>query len=172
MSNPPLMAIRLRCEYSCLGGPTVKILRGAVGAIAVLGAAGSVATAAPLVPATMSMGSAAVSDVTPVQWQGRDGGTGVAAGLATGPIIGGQLAAPRYYEPYYPPRYGDPSDMAVLTGRLIAFHHIVHSIRSAERIKVATAGDTIASNRRYLTWTTDEMEPPHGSAGIEGRLFG
>ena len=77
------------------------------------------------------------------------------AGLATGPIIGGQFTAPRYYEPFpgflddYPPRYGGPSDMAVLTGRLIAFHAIGHSIRSAERIEVATAGDTIASNRRH-----------------------
>src|SRR6202171_605947 len=120
MSNPPLMSIkpgRLRCEYSCLGGPMVKVRRGSrvpVGAIAVLVAAGSVVTAAPLLPATMSMGSEAVADVTPVQWRGRDGGAGVAAGLATGPIIGGQLGAPRYYEPNpdylddYPPRYGGP----------------------------------------------------------------
>lgn len=95
----------------------VKVLFGtqvAVGAIAVLVAAGSVVTAAPLVPAAMSMGSAAITDVMPVQWQGRDGGAGVAAGLATGPIIGGQLAAPQYYEPFpgfledYPPRYGGP----------------------------------------------------------------
>ena len=73
----------------------MKVLLGtrvAVAAIAISVTAGAVATAAPLVPATMSMGSAAITDVTPVQWRGRDGGAGVAAGLATAPIIGGQLA--------------------------------------------------------------------------------
>ena len=108
---------RLLCEYSYTEGLIVKVLREsriAVGAIAVLVTAGAVVTAAPPVPATMSMGAAAITDVTPVQWRGRDGGAGVAAGLATGPIIGGQFTAPRYYEPFpdylddYPPRYGGP----------------------------------------------------------------
>jgi hypothetical protein len=145
---------RLLCEYSYPEGSMAKVLREsriAVGAIAVLVAAGSVVTAAPLVPVTMSMGATAITDVTPVQWRGRDGGAGVAAGLATGPIMGGQ----RSYEPFRPiltitrRDTADPSDMAVLTDRLIAFHAIGNSIRSAERIKVATATATIAGSSRF-----------------------
>ena len=60
--------------------------------------------------------SASVTDTAPVRWRGyRGGGGGLAAGLATGRIIGGLLAAPGYYdEPYpysdgyYPPRYVGP----------------------------------------------------------------
>ena len=131
-----------------------KVLREsriAVGAIAVLVAAGSVVTAAPLVPVTMSMGAAAITDVTPVQWRGRDGG----AGLATGPIIGDSLPHRDTMSHFRTiltitrRDTADPSDMAVLTGRLIAFHAIGHSIRSAERSEVATATDTIASSQRF-----------------------
>jgi len=56
--------------------------------------------------------------VTDVQWRGRGWrggyrgyrgyrygpGVGLGLGLATGAIIGGALAAPRYYDPYYAPR--------------------------------------------------------------------
>ena len=135
----------------------MKVLLGtrvAVAAIAISVTAGVVATAAPLVPATMSMGSAAITDVTPVQWLGRDGVPGRLPGWRPGRSLAASLPH-LYYEPFpgflddYPPRYGGPSDMAVLTGRLIAFHAIGHSIRSAERIEVATATDTIASNRRF-----------------------
>jgi hypothetical protein len=79
-------------------------------------AAGSMgpATAAPLAPTIVSITSDSPT-ATQVRWRGGGGGAGLAAGLATGLIIGGLLAAPRYYyEPYpyylddYPPRYGGP----------------------------------------------------------------
>jgi len=74
----------------------------AVGAIAVVVSAGGAATTAPLLPATLSIASTTLTDVTPVRSRGR--GARLAAGLATGMIIGGLLAAPRYYyepHPYY-----------------------------------------------------------------------
>ena len=149
---------RLLCEYSYLEGLMAKVLREsriAVGAIAVLVAAGSVVTAAPLVPATMSMGSAAITDVTPVQWLGRDGVPGWLPGWRPGRSLAASLPHRNTMSHFRTiltitrRDTADPSDMAVLTGRLIAFHAIGHSIRSAERIEVATAGDTIASNRRF-----------------------
>lgn len=73
-------------------------IRLAVIAVAALVSAGSTATAAPLLPATLSIAPASLTDAMPVQW--RDS----------------MLAAPRYYyEPYpyyieeYPPRYGGPT---------------------------------------------------------------
>lgn len=85
------------------------------GAMAIVVLAGGIASAAPLLPATISTMSRTVPDAAPVRWRGHHGGgAGVAAGLAAGLIIGGLLAAPRYYdEPYpyygyYPPRYVGP----------------------------------------------------------------
>ena len=135
----------------------MKVLRGtrvAVAAIAISVTAGAWRRRLRWFPATMSMGSAAITDVTPVQWRGRERCRG---GCRAGDRADHWRPACRtaqYDEPFpdylddYPPRYGGPSDMAVLTGRLIAFHAIGHSIRSAERIGVATASDTIASSRR------------------------
>ena len=92
-----------------------KIRNVAVVVVVASAMAGSPAMAAPLFPVTMSVVSAGFTDAMPVHWRGRGGGgAGLAAGLATGLIIGGFLAAPRYYEPYpyylgdYPPRYGGP----------------------------------------------------------------
>jgi len=85
-------------------------IRTAAGAMAIVVLAGGAVSAAPLVPAAISTMSRSVTDATPVRWRGRGGGgAGLAAGLATGLIIGGLLAAPRYYEPHeYPPRFGGP----------------------------------------------------------------
>jgi len=156
MSNPPLISIKLgglRYEYSCFENASRESncsrCHCFFGDSRCRGDGGSAG------PGHQSMGSAAITDVTPVQWRGRDGGAGGAAGLATGPIMGGQLTAPRYYEPFRRiltitrRDTADPSDMAVLTERLIAFHAIGHSIRSAERLKVATATATIASSSRF-----------------------
>jgi hypothetical protein len=82
-------------------------IRNIARAAALMGAvaAGSInpAAAAPLLPASAAMTSAIDTEATPVRWRG--GGTGVAAGLATGLIIGGLLAAPHYYDGPYAP-YG------------------------------------------------------------------
>ena len=72
-------------------------IRLAVGAVAVVVSAGGAATAAQLLPATLSIASATLTDVTPVRWRG--GSAGLAAGLATAIIIGGLLAAPRSFDP-------------------------------------------------------------------------
>ena len=92
-----------------------KIKNVAVVVVVVSAMTGSPVTAAPLNPATVSTVSAGFTDAMPVDWRGRGGGgAGLAAGLATGFIVGGLLAAPRYYEPHpyyledYPPRYGGP----------------------------------------------------------------
>ena len=87
----------------------------AVGILSTVDSMGSVA-AAPPVPATSSMRSTDVADSTQVRWRGYgSGGAGLAAGLATGLIVGGLLAVPRYYEGpypyyggYYAPRYVGP----------------------------------------------------------------
>lgn len=92
----------------------IKIVAAALAVVSAM--AGSPVTAAPLIPALMSVVSAGFTDATPVHWRGRGGGgAGLAAGLATGLVMGGLLAAPRYYYgPYpnyfdeYPPRYGGP----------------------------------------------------------------
>jgi hypothetical protein len=83
--------------------------------IALSAMVGSPVTAAPISPAPAPMISSGLGATT-VHWRGRGGGgAGLAAGLATGLIIGGLLAAPRYYDepyPYYygysPPRYLGP----------------------------------------------------------------
>lgn len=88
----------------------------ATGAMAFVVLASGAVSAAPLLPVAIATTSASVTEATPVHWRGRGGGgAGLAAGLATGLIIGGLLAAPRYYdEPYlyyygyYPPRYVGP----------------------------------------------------------------
>jgi hypothetical protein len=90
-------------------------IRMAAGAMTIVVLAGGTASAAPLLPATISTMSRTVPDAAPVRWRGHHGGgAGVAAGLAAGLIFGGLLAAPQYYdEPYpyygyYPPRYVGP----------------------------------------------------------------
>jgi hypothetical protein len=96
----------------------LSVIRSAIVAVAILSLAGwmSPARAAPLVPATALMTSADLAVVTPVRWRGHGGGgAALAAGLATGLIIGGLVAAPHYHEPYpyyddgyYVPRYVGP----------------------------------------------------------------
>jgi hypothetical protein len=106
-------AMVLRCAV--IGGLIMSghaIIRSAIvaaGILSIMGSVGSV-TAAPLVPATSSMRSTAVDNSTQVRWRGHGGGgAGLAAGLMTGLIIGGLVAAPYYYDepyPYYHPNYG------------------------------------------------------------------
>jgi hypothetical protein len=96
----------------------LAVIRSAIVAAGMLGTVASIGpvAAAPLAPATGSMRSTAVEAFTQVHWRGHGGGgAGLAAGLATGLIIGGLLAAPRYYEPhpyyyggYYAPGYVGP----------------------------------------------------------------
>jgi hypothetical protein len=94
-------------------------VRGAAVAVALLIAMGSIspAAAAPLAPATSALVSTDIAAATQVHWRGRGGGgAAVAAGLMTGFMIGGLLAAPHYYDPYpsyypygyYAPRYVGP----------------------------------------------------------------
>jgi len=74
----------------------IKIVAAALAVVSAM--AGSPVTAAPLIPALMSVVSAGFTDATPVHWRGcGGGGAGLAAVFATGLIIGGSLAAPRYY---------------------------------------------------------------------------
>lgn len=90
-------------------------IRSAVIAAGLLGIVDTLppAAAAPLAPATRSMVSTGAADIVQVRG-GR--GAALAAGLATGLLIGGLLGAPYYYDapyPYYyhtyyppPPLYG------------------------------------------------------------------
>jgi len=71
------------------------------------------AEAAPLAPAAIVVTKSADFGVTQVRWRHGGGGGALAAGLLTGAMIGGLLAAPGYYEPYpyypypyYPYPYG------------------------------------------------------------------
>ena len=83
-------------------------IRSAIVAVGILTSAGAVNTvaAAPLVPATISIGSTDSSVATPVRWHGHGGGGAtLAAGVMTGLIIGGLVAAPQYYEGPYPYYY-------------------------------------------------------------------
>ena len=91
---------------------SILAIRAAIVAVGVLTSAGAMnsAAAAPLVPATISITSTESSVATPIRWRGHGGGgVGLAAGLMTGLIIGGLIAAPPYYEGpypyYYPNRY-------------------------------------------------------------------
>jgi hypothetical protein len=43
-----------------------------------------------------------VTDTTEIRWRGHGGGADLAAGLATGLMIGGLVVAPRYYDGSYP----------------------------------------------------------------------
>jgi hypothetical protein len=87
----------------------------AVGVLSMVGSMSPVA-ATPLAPGTASMTSNNLAATTQVRWRGHGGGGGaLAAGLATGLIVGGLFAAPHYYaEPYpyyggyYGPRYVGP----------------------------------------------------------------
>ena len=85
-------------------------IRSAIVAAGILGVTGSMqpAAAAPLAPATRTT-QASTLDVVQVRG-GRDGAA-LAAGLATGLIVGGLLSAPHYYEgpyPYYHRSYYPP----------------------------------------------------------------
>jgi hypothetical protein len=76
------------------------------GLIAIAPISGS--QAAPLMPLSVVGGaannaSAARDDLTPVHWRG---GWEIGAGLLAGALIGSAVAAPRYYDPYPPYRYG------------------------------------------------------------------
>jgi len=53
-------------------------------------------------PAKIWATSIGVTDTTEIRWRGHGGGAALAAGLATGLIIGGLVAAPRYYDGPYP----------------------------------------------------------------------
>lgn len=86
-------------------------IRVAVVATGLLGVMGAMqpAAAAPLPPATRLIDPAGAADI--VQVRGGRGGAALAAGLATGLIVGGLLSAPHYYDgsysyyhrSYYPP---------------------------------------------------------------------
>lgn len=88
----------------------LAFLRHAVAAaIVTAGLMGTVA-AAPLSPGTNAVASKELAAITQVHWRGHGGGgVGVAAGLMTGLIIGGLIAAPPYGpSPYYYPGYYAP----------------------------------------------------------------
>lgn len=79
-------------------------IRSAIIAAGMLGFAGSMgAIAAPLAPATRSAVSESTLDI--VQIRGGRNGAALAAGLATGLIVGGLLSAPHYYDGPYPHYY-------------------------------------------------------------------
>lgn len=77
---------------------------------AVIGTAAP-ATAAPVPSSVATLKSATSLDLIDVRYRGR-GGAGIAAGIATGLILGGIIASqPRYYGPrgyYYDYYYGGP----------------------------------------------------------------
>jgi hypothetical protein len=100
-----------------IGGLVMRgfaVIRSAIVAAGILIAAGSMSpvAAAPLVPATTPIRSADLAAATQVRWRGHGGGgAAIAAGLMTGLIIGGLVAAPPYYDgpyPYYYPGYYAP----------------------------------------------------------------
>ncbi|WP_246660847.1 MULTISPECIES: BA14K family protein [unclassified Tardiphaga] len=91
-------------------------IRSAFVAAGILGIMGSMqpVAAVPLAPAARLMASASTADI--VQVRGGRGGAALAAGLATGLIVGGLLSVPHYYDgpytyyrrSYYPPPYYGP----------------------------------------------------------------
>lgn len=85
----------------------------AAGVVAIVGLMSSAAAGAPLPPAMAKLMPVGHEVTTQVRWRGHGGGgAGVAAGLMTGLIIGGLIAAPHYYEelpyPYYRGYYAPP----------------------------------------------------------------
>jgi hypothetical protein len=104
----------------------------------------------------------------------------VAAGLATGSIIGGLVAALRYYDGpypyyggYYPAGYVGPIGYGAPGWEAIACRAIARSIRSAAPIGVAMAGGTVAGSPPLLSWRVPaEMKcgsPRYGILGVERR---
>ena len=55
-----------------------------------------------MAPARIWATSIGVTDTTEIRWRGHGGGADLAAGPATGLMIGGLVAAPRYYDGPYP----------------------------------------------------------------------
>jgi len=85
----------------------------ALGFAAIVASAASPALSAPVPSSTLSLKSLVASDVTDVRWRGRGyrGGAGIGAGIATGLLLGGMMAASPYYYgdgPYYAPPYYGP----------------------------------------------------------------
>ena len=84
----------------------------ALGVAGLIAASALPASAAPVPSGAALLKSAAASDVVDVRWRGRRG-AGVAAGLATGLLLGGIIASqPYYYDGpgyyYGPPVYYGP----------------------------------------------------------------
>ncbi len=88
----------------------------ALGVAGLIAMAATPASAKPEPSSTALVKSAVASDVSEVRWRHRGGG--IAAGLATGLILGGIIGAspyyyggpPAYYGPaYYPPGYYGPA---------------------------------------------------------------
>lgn len=82
----------------------------ALGTASLLAASTLPSSAAPVPSSTTVLKSAVANDVVDVRWRGHRG-AGVAAGLATGLLLGGIIASqqPYYYDgpyAYYPPVYG------------------------------------------------------------------
>jgi hypothetical protein len=76
----------------------------AFGVAALLLGSAARSSAAPLPSSVAALGTATAGDVIDVRYRGR-GGAGIAAGIASGLIIGGIIASqPRYYG--YGPGYG------------------------------------------------------------------
>jgi hypothetical protein len=96
----------------------------AIGFAAIVASVATPALSAPVPSGTVSLKSLVASDVTDVRWRGRRGfgGAGIGAGIATGLLLGGVMAAspyyyggpPVYYDApgyYYAPGYGgSPND--------------------------------------------------------------
>jgi heme A synthase len=88
-------------------------LRFGVLATALIMAASVPVMAAPMATPAAVMKSRPTAQMTLVRRRGSIDGAGLAAGIATGLMIGGLLAAPRYYDDpywhysgYYRPRFG------------------------------------------------------------------
>lgn len=85
-----------------MAAPLFVRVTAALGVAALLGTAAP-ANAAPVPSSVAALKAATASDVVDVRYRGR-GGAGIAAGIATGLILGGIIASqPRYYG--YGPRY-------------------------------------------------------------------
>ena len=87
-----------------MAAPLFVRVTAALGVAALLGTAAP-ANAAPVPSSVAALKAATASDVVDVRYRGR-GGAGIAAGIATGLILGGIIASqPRYYG-YGPGYYG------------------------------------------------------------------
>ena len=75
----------------------------AFGVAGLIAVAATPASAAPVPSSTALVKSAVASDVSEVRWRGHRHGGGIAAGLATGLLLGGIIASQQQY--YYGPGY-------------------------------------------------------------------